>query len=294
MSEDENNNEDDQIVPPEAQSPPSKQPKPRKDGKFAKTTPQGWEQKGLDLYLDGFSLREIAPMVGVSYAYITRYATKAKWNERRTYLTKLPKDITPESIEHLWLKKNDAVKTAIRDLVAQGKRLQTAAGLFGWTAKDIKEWMKTDETFHRRIVQAVSIFECRMTDELKNFAGKDWKPKQYLLETHEELKEVYKSNDDNKGVAIVVNLDRPVISEIPQIVASRPVNVIDNNVQDVAFVEVKSEVVELDKPLETKLPAPAPQDVAQARVQMHNEQIKRRLEQREKWWAEREAKKNGT
>lgn len=251
----------------------------------------GWHKEGEELYLrQRCTLKEVAKRLNQSEANIARIARENHWTEKKRFAKGEKVEITTDMIDRLWRQDCDETKLAIRNLMGQGKRISTAAHLFGFTADDVRRWMKDDEDFNRRILQAVSLFECSMTDELKNYQGRDWKPKQYLLETHEDLKDVYKTKEEDKGVQIVVNLERPLMEEMPVISVERA----NEEAQDVEFVEMqKEEVVKaLPKPLTMKAkPRRTPEELAQARVDKHNRDIaKRRREERKKFWEEKGGK----
>lgn len=240
-----------------------------------------WHAAAFELYFrQNMSINEVHAELIKTYPEIP-FETLRKlwrtglWADRRLYSKSV--ELTPQGLEPLWRKKNTTVKLAIRDMIQNGMRLKTAAALVGWQASDIKQWIKDDPKFARRIQQAVAIFEATTLDKIKAVPTKDGKTLQYLLETHEDLKEIYSKQDKGGGMQIIVNMDRPVLGggDMPQVTVHRG-ETYDHNtlIEDAEFVDVKR--LEPEKKAEHVM--------AGQRVHKHNDAVLKRRQERLDYW----------
>ena len=176
-----------------------------------------WHELGWQLFLEGWTYEKIANHsdINLTTSAVWQYANKHDWVKKRDDVKKTKVRGLSVDPDALWRLKCPELQEQIYALILEGAHPQSIAELYGFTKEEFNAWTEEDDTFKRKIQQAIRKYELEMLTKIEGYGGKDWKSKQWLLENHSYLKDYYKPKaTQEEGIRILIDFNRAPIQQI--------------------------------------------------------------------------------
>jgi hypothetical protein len=114
-------------------------------------------------------------------------------------------------------------KLFILKCVAVGFSLNKAASLVGFTDVALRLWQAEDEEFRQEIMEVAANYAARHLDNIDQASDRgDWKASERLLESNAFMRDEFKPADKGGGITVIINVPRPDMKEIGQIIDVEP------------------------------------------------------------------------
>jgi hypothetical protein len=142
-------------------------------------------------------------------------AADSEPNEGKRQLPALPKGQTGLRTEEN--------KVCILECLKIGFSINKAASVVGFTDPALRSWMQSDETWRQELIEAQLHYAARHMGNIDAASDRgDWKASERLLESHPFMRDEFKPADKGGGITVIINVPRPDMKEIGQIIDMEP------------------------------------------------------------------------